>query len=203
MQQKQTVTNRVLNWVMKKGRKPKAVYVLAGISIGDFFVPALPTQTSVILLAWLHPKKAWIIALMFAVAAAMGASILVLISTLLDSYLQSAIPAEESSSYHSWETLKGYTNQYGLYALAAMSLLPTPPRSMVILSLLSGISSCLVVVTVFLGKLLWFGGVVFVVSRSPKWLVKLPWIGSKIVKSISQKQTQLQRAAADFNERDS
>jgi len=69
--------------------------------------------------------------------------------------------------------------------------------------LLSGISSYLVVVTVFLGKLLWFGGVVFVVSRSPKWLVKLPWIGCKIVKSISQKQTQLQRAAADFNERDS
>ncbi|HAS61121.1 MAG TPA: hypothetical protein DCS35_00260 [Vibrio sp.] len=99
MQQKQTVTNRVLYWVMKKGRKPKSVYVLAGISIGDFFVPALPTQTSVILLAWLHPKKTSIIALMFAVAAAMGASILVLISTLLDSYLQSAISAAESSSY--------------------------------------------------------------------------------------------------------
>ncbi|MGF1911358.1 hypothetical protein L4C38_18195 [Vibrio kasasachensis] len=199
MQGKQTLAKRVLNWVTKNGKKTKAVYVLAGVSIGDFFVPALPTQTSVMLLAWYQPKKALIIALMFAFAAAAGASILVFISVLFESYIQSAIPAEESSHYQNWQKLTGYVNQYGLYALAAMSLLPTPPRTMVILSLLSGISAYLVVASVFLGKLLWFGGVVFIISRSPKWLVKLPWIGSKIAQSISHKQAQLQQTATGLN----
>lgn len=199
MQGKQTLAKRVMDWITKNGRKPQAVYILSGISIGDFFVPALPTQTSVMLLAWLQPRKAWVITLMFAFAAAVGASILCFLSILLDNYLQSAIPTEQSSHYQNWEKLKGYVSQYGLYALVSMSLLPTPPRTMVILSLLSGISGYWVVATIFLGKLMWFGGVVFTVSRSPKWLIKLPWIGRKIAQSISQKQSQLHQATTSFN----
>lgn len=163
------------------------------------FVPALPTQTSVMLLAWLQPRKAWVITLMFAFAAAVGASILGFLSILLDNYLQSAIPTEQSSHYQNWEKLKGYVSQYGLYALVSMSLLPTPPRTMVILSLLSGISGYWVVATIFLGKLMWFCGVVFTVTRSPKWLIKLTWIGRKIAQSISQKQSQLHQATTSFN----
>lgn len=107
MQGKQTLAKRVMDWITKNGRKPQAVYILASISIGDFFVPALPTQTSVMLLAWLQPRKAWVITLMFAFAAAVGASILGFLSILLDNYLQSAIPTEQSSHYQNWEKLKG------------------------------------------------------------------------------------------------
>ncbi|WP_434998980.1 hypothetical protein ACRZ5S_20595 [Vibrio scophthalmi] len=199
MNGKPTIAQRVLRWMIRNGRDPKSVYVLAGVSVGDFFVPALPTQTSVMLLAWLQPQKALVIALMFAISATVGASILVALAVFFDSYLQSAIPTEESNQYLSWVKLKDYVNLYGLYALAAMSLLPTPPRSMVILSLLSGISGYVVVTTVFLGKLLWFGSVVFLVSRSPNWLIKLPWIGSKMAHSISQKQAKLQQTATGLH----
>lgn len=36
MQGKQTLAKRVMDWITKNGRKPQAVYILAGISIGDF-----------------------------------------------------------------------------------------------------------------------------------------------------------------------
>ncbi|AXQ99130.1 hypothetical protein [Pseudoalteromonas piscicida] len=193
MTTKVTLARRVLNWISENGKKPKAIAVLSGLSIGDFFVPALPTQTSVMLLAWLQPKKILTIALMFAIAAAVGSSILILLATILESFLQSAIPSQDSANFEKWQTFKHYINEYGLYALALMSLLPTPPRTMVVLSLLAGISGYLIVATVLFGKLLWFTAVVLIVSRAPNWLPKIPWIGKKIAKTITFQQQQLKQ----------
>lgn len=183
-----SIAQRCLKWIAKHGAKPKAIVILAIVSIGDFFIPALPTQTSVLLLAWLQPKRALWIILAFAMCAAAGASILVLLAGLLDQYLQMATPSQESKMHQQWITLQGYIKEYGLFALAIMSLLPTPPRTMVVLSLLSGLAWLPIITTVFVGKLMWFGTVVVLVNIAPQWLTKLPIIGVKIQKILAQKQ---------------
>ncbi len=190
MQKKQnqlSIGQRILKWIGRHGAKPKAIPMLAGVSIGDFFVPALPTQTSVMLLAWLQPKRAIWIILAFSMAAAVGAGILTLLATLLDQYLQMATPTEESKMYQQWLTLQGYIKDYGFFALAVMSSLPTPPRTMVVLSLLSGLAWLPIIATVFVGKLIWFSIVVTLINVAPKWLVNLPIIGVKIQKIIASK----------------
>ncbi|KPH60757.1 hypothetical protein HJP15_11085 [Pseudoalteromonas sp. NEC-BIFX-2020_002] len=187
MKKQQSVSRRVIAWIGKNGAKPNAIPTLAFVSVGDFFIPALPTQTSVILLAWLQPKKAALTALAFASAAAVGACILLFLVTVLDSYLQLIVPTQDSKMYSRWVELQGYIKEYGFIALAAMSLLPTPPRLMVVLSFLSGLGVPTIISTVFIGKLVWFFSVVSVIKIAPNWLMKLPIIGKKIEKLISPK----------------
>jgi len=176
----QSIATKVLSWLKRNGSKPKAVPMLAGLSIGDFFIPALPTQTSVMLLAWLQPQQRVFIALLFAMAAVIGSGILIGLSLLLESFIQASIPSEQSDFYAKWLQLKAWINDYGLLALFAMSVFPTPPRSLVVLSILSGLSGLAIMITVFLGKLLWFSLVVFIVTGAPNWLMSLPWLGKKL-----------------------
>nr|WP_087019845.1 hypothetical protein [Thaumasiovibrio subtropicus] len=169
-----------MRWIKTHGQKTKAVPMMGALSIGDFFVPALPTQTSVMLLSWLQPQRAALIAFTFAFAAALGASVLALLVLSIETYAQAVMPVEGDELYGHWQTLQSYIAQYGVIALFVMSLLPTPPRSMIILSLLSGLALFSVVFAVFAGKLVWFGLVVTLITRAPNWLMSLPWIGRRL-----------------------
>ena len=177
-----TVSKRVLNWIARHGKRPMAIPALSLLSVGDFFIPALPTQTSVMLLAWLQPKKAWLIAFLFALASAIGTSLLAALALMLDNYLVSFVPSEGSKGYEHWQWLTGLVQEYGLIALATLCLLPTPPRTLVVLSILSGLSISAVIAMVFMGKLVWFLAVVTCVYLAPKWLSKVPWIGQFVSK---------------------
>ncbi|WP_070963264.1 VTT domain-containing protein [Vibrio sonorensis] len=175
-----TLGKRVAQWIGRNGSKSKALPILGGISIGDFFVPALPTQTSVILLTWLQPKRAVLIALTFSAAAAAGASILAFIAYSVDGYLTAATPLTNSDYYDHWQRLQSWINEHGLWTLLVMSMFPTPPRVLIILSLLSGIAWTGIVATVFVGKLIWFSLVVLLVTKAPRFLLSLPWVGPKL-----------------------
>lgn len=188
MTQKTGLGTRVLQWVKTNGSKPSALPLLGSLSVGDFFIPALPTQSSVILLAILQPARAIAIVLIFALAAAIGASILSGMAWLMDDFLTQAMPGPGSAAEAHWAQLQQWLSQYGLWALFAMSLSPTPPRTLIILSLLSGIAGSLVVLTVLAGKLIWYSLVVTLVIKAPHWLIKVPVIGPRIAPLI-QNQT--------------
>ncbi|CAM3171375.1 hypothetical protein QTO01_15500 [Vibrio mytili] len=177
---KSTLTQRILNWISENATKPKALPILGGLSIGDFFIPALPTQTSVILLAWCQPKRAIWIILTFAIAATAGAGVLSLIAYSVDGYLIAGISPPDSDLYQHRLRLQNWLEQYGLWTLLVMSMLPTPPRLLIILSLLSGIAWLNIAATVFLGKLAWYSLVVMLVIKTPSFLMSLPWIGLKL-----------------------
>ncbi len=188
--QKSTLAQRIMNWIGENGTKPKALPILGGISIGDFFIPALPTQTSVILLAWCQPKRSVWIILTFAIAAAIGACVLSLLAYSVDGYLMAAIPHQDSDLYQHWQRLQNWIEQYGLWTLLVMSMLPTPPRLLIILSLLSGIAWLGIAATVFFGKLAWYSLVVMLVIRAPSLLMSLPWIGPKLQMMLTRYEIQ-------------
>ena len=177
MTTKMKLSTKALRWLRTHGKNPKAIPTMALISVGDFFIPALPTQTSVMLLAWLQRKRGALIAFMFAFAAATGAAVLAAGVTFFNDYLNALIPSVDSEHHAHWLYLEGVIKQYGIYGLAFMSLLPTPPRSLIVLSILAGLAIEMVILAVFVGKFIWFSLVVLLVIYTPIWLTRLPIIG--------------------------
>ena len=115
-------------------------------------------------------------------AAAIGSSFLAILALMLDDYFSSLIPTAGKNGYEHWQWLKGTVQEYGLIALPVLCLLPTPPRTLVVLSILSGLSVSAVIAMVFMGKLVWFFAVVTFVCMAPTWLSKVPWIGQYVSK---------------------
>jgi hypothetical protein len=48
---------RIYHWTLTHGSHARSIWLLALASVGDFFIPALPTQSSVILLTLLQPQR--------------------------------------------------------------------------------------------------------------------------------------------------
>jgi hypothetical protein len=69
----------VLGYLAREGSQPRAISVLALVSVGDIFLPSLPTQISVTTLGCLQPARAIRIAAAFALASAVGVAILALL----------------------------------------------------------------------------------------------------------------------------
>jgi len=178
---------KIFNWTCRQGRKLSAIPALAVVSVGDFFIPALPTQSSVMLLGLLQPKRILLIALAFAAAAAAGSGLIALLSQLVAGYLGELTPQPGSAGYetfYQWQTL---IQQHGLMFLFLLCFLPTPPRITVALALLSGLSGLSVMLTVFTGKLIWFLIILVILRQAPDILSRMPLIGPRI--------TQLRQAA--------
>ena len=172
--QKRSFAKRCGDWLVKHGRKRYSIFALSGLSVGDFFIPALPTQTSVIALGLLQPRRGWLVVLMFSLASMVGAAILMALLLTIETYLSTIQPSEGNELYEHWLWLKALVGQYGLFALFAFSMLPTPPRLMVTTTVLAGLSLPMILATVFIGKTVWFGFVIILLRYFPGVLKKIP-----------------------------
>ncbi|WP_051305000.1 hypothetical protein [Chitinilyticum litopenaei] len=121
----------LLGWLHRHGRRPMAIPVLALLAVGDAIVPALPTQGSVVLLGLLQPARRRLIALAFALAGTAGAALLLTLAATLD------LPAQWP---HSWAGAQRLLHEHGLLALLVLCALPSPPRSLIVLSALAGLA---------------------------------------------------------------
>ncbi len=171
-----------MDWIVLHGRKRYSIFTLSAVSVGDFFIPALPTQTSVIALGLLQPRRGLLIITAFAVAAVIGTGILMAVLLSIESYLSSVQPDAASELYDEWLWLQEVVREYGLWGLLAFSMLPTPPRLMVATTVLAGFSAPLILTTVFIGKIIWFGLVVTMLRFAPGVLMRIPVLGVQFKK---------------------
>lgn len=182
MAKKESISKRIMDWVVLHGRQRYSIFTLSAISVGDFFIPALPTQTSVIALGLLQPKRVALIVTAFAMAAVIGAGILMAILLSIESYLSSVQPGVASELYDEWLWVQEVVQEYGLWGLLAFSIFPTPPRLMVATTVLAGFSAPLILTTVFIGKVIWFGLVVMALRFAPGLLIRAPVLGVQVKK---------------------
>lgn len=176
-------SSRLRRFVDRHGRDPRAIPLLGAVSAGDFFLPALPTQLSVLALGWLQPRRAPWIALTFAAAAATGAGVLALLIAHAAGFAHQ-FGAEALGP--SWPELVAKVERYGVWAVLALSMLPTPPRLATAATLLAGVPPSAVVAAVFAGKLVWFGAVLASITRAPTLLVRVPIAGPRIRASLER-----------------
>lgn len=170
---------RIARYAVLKGARRRALAALSGISIGDFFVPALPTQTSVVALGLLQPQRAVWIALAFATAAGLGAALLALMLDFAGGYAQQFGTAEFGEN---WTLIAERARAYGVWAVLLASIFPTPPRLLTAATLLAGAGMLPVVLAVFTGKLIWFGLFLWLLQRAPAVLTRVPLLGSSLAR---------------------
>lgn len=165
---------RIYQWTLTHGRQARSIWLLALASVGDFFIPALPTQSSVILLTLLQPQRALIIVLAFVLAAAGGVAILALLAQFLESFLAANLNQEPWSVAGFQLDIRQHLLAWGSVMLLLLSLLPTPPRLAVIMALSLGLPWYEVMLAVVAGKAIWFSLVVWLVRLTPVTLQKIP-----------------------------
>ena len=184
---------RLARYAVIHGSRRRALLGLAGASVGDFFIPALPTQTSVVALGMLQPQRAVWIALAFATAAAVGAGVLATLLALVSGYA-TQFGAEQFGE--AWAVVVDRAGTYGVWAVLLASIFPTPPRLLTAATLLAGAGAAPVVAAVFAGKLIWFGVFLGLLTRAPHVLARVPVLGRSLERFAQFRQKVLAAQAA-------
>ncbi len=173
---------RIYQWTLTHGGQARSIWLLALAAVGDFFIPALPTQSSVILLTLLQPQRSRQIVLAFVLAAASGAAMLAVLAQLLESFLAANLNTASWSVAGFQLDIQQQMLAWGSWLLLVLSLLPTPPRLTVLMALSLGLPWYEVVLAVAAGKFVWFSLVVWLVRLAPASLQKIPLLGCVIGK---------------------
>ena len=170
--------SRTVRTIVSLDRTASRPWFLPAVSLfplTDYVLPFLPNQMVLIALSVLQPRRWWIFAATFVIATAFGAG-------LTAFAIQAASP---------WilETLFGGTpdnsaaaqvvsmvERYGLVALVALSMLPWPPRTGVIVCALAGLHPLAIGLSVSVGRIAPAGAFTFVGAHAPHLLRRLPSI---------------------------
>lgn len=177
IQQPLSRMERLARYAVLQGARRRTLGVLGAVSVGDFFVPALPTQTSVIALGLMQPAR-WVwIAGVFATASAVGVLLLAAVLALVTGYAQQFGPEEMGEA---WITVMDQLREWGIWAVLLFSIFPTPPRLLTAATLLSGGGALAVSAAVFTGRMIWLLGFLLLLTRAPQWLVRVPVLGGVV-----------------------
>lgn len=169
--------DRLARYAVLQGARRRTLAALGAVSVGDFFVPALPTQTSVIALGLMQPARWFWIAAVFASASAMGVLLLATTLALVTGYAQQ-FGAEQMGE--AWVTVMDRLREWGIWAVLLFSIFPTPPRLLAAATLLSGGGALAVSTAVFVGRMIWLLGFLLLLTRAPQWLAKVPLLGTAL-----------------------
>jgi len=168
---------RMARYAVQQGAQPRTLAVLSSLSIGDYFLPALPTQTTVIALGLLQPQRAVWIALAFAMAAAIGASLLALLLVIVSDFGSQFLGDQLGEQ---WQVLQDQVQRYGVWAVLIASALPSPPRMLTAVAILAGTAIGPLIAAVFVGRLIWLSLFLSLLIRAPRLLEGLPLLGSML-----------------------
>lgn len=138
----------------------------------DYALPFLPNQLLLILLSALRPARWIAIALVFTAATVCGAMVTAwLIQSVASPMLSSLFGTSEGSgASDTFAQAKSYIEEYGLWALTVLALLPAPPRTAVIVCATLGLPPLQIGAAVGAGRIFSAGGVAYLAARAPGWL---------------------------------
>ncbi|WP_207922703.1 hypothetical protein [Micromonospora sp. KC606] len=140
--------------------------------LSDYALPVLPNQVLLTALAVLHPRRWWALTVTFVTAAGLGALLVAATVHATGPWLLDAIGGGP-------DALTGVTSQirrHGLWALAALSLLPWPPRTAVLACALAGIPPWAIAAVVMAVRPLPVAAMAFTAANAPHLLRRLPRI---------------------------
>lgn len=166
--------DRLARYGVLQGAKRRTLLALGAVSVGDFFVPALPTQTSVIALGLMQPRRWLSIAFVFAVASALGVLLLAAVLALASGYAERFDSTRLGAD---WSAALEQIREWGIWAVLVFSIFPTPPRLLTAATLLSGEGALSVAAAVFSGRMIWLSVFLLLLTRAPRLLARVPFLG--------------------------
>jgi membrane protein YqaA with SNARE-associated domain len=155
---------RVETALLRHGTQPKTLFFLAAFSVLDGFLPMLPAEMFVIALCILQPQKGKVIVLVFAAASALSAFLLAsgvgTLTASAESLSQKLMGAQGPEVLAMLRTL-------GPVSMVFFSVFPDSPRSSIALFALSGVSPESIGSMVFIGKLMLYAVLLFLIHHLP------------------------------------
>lgn len=157
---------RVLRALDRAAHRRWFLPATAVFPLSDYALPVLPNQVLLVTLSVLHPRHWRALAVTFVLAAGLGALLVTTAVQATGTWLLDALPGDPS-------TLAGVTGQirrHGLWILAALSLLPWPPRSAVLACALVGVDPIAITAVVMAARSVPVGSLAFLGARAPHLL---------------------------------
>jgi membrane protein YqaA with SNARE-associated domain len=160
----QRLFQRIETALLRHGSEPKTIFLLAVLSVLDGFLPMLPAEMFVLALCVLQPQKGKVIVVVFALASALSAFLLVLGMGTLTESAESL--SQKLMGSQGPELLAGMRD-WGPVSMVFFSVFPDSPRSAIALFALSGVSPESICAMVFIGKLMLYTALLLLIHHLP------------------------------------
>lgn len=155
--------------LLRHGTEPRALVVLALLSVFDGFVPMLPAEVFVLVLGILQPQRGKRIVLVFAVASALSALLLALLVGTLGAPTE--WPGQHMGAQ--WDQALTTLRTWGPATMVLLAVFPDTPRTSIAVLALSGVSPASIGLMVFAGKLVLYASLLalmhYLPSRLGRW----------------------------------
>jgi hypothetical protein len=144
--------------------------------LSDYVLPFLPNQMLLVALSVLHPRRWLAFAATFVIAAAAGALLAaLLIQTAAGPWLLETVFGGGAKAGTAGNVLRAIES-YGLFALAALAVLPWPPRTAVIVCAVAGLTPLGIGAAVAIGRIVPAIAYALIGAKSPNLLRRVPMI---------------------------
>ncbi len=167
-----------LRWLMRHGRQPWAIAVLAAVAAFDSLVPMVPAEVLAVALFILQPTRIRLVFAVFAGAAAVSALLLSLAvsgASELASQAGNAAGLAGIISGPGWDQAKALVQAWGAPVLALSALFPDSPRTSIAVAALAGLPPLEITAWILVGKLVLYGVLAWGVVRLPQWSRGARW----------------------------
>jgi membrane protein YqaA with SNARE-associated domain len=159
--------------LLRHGTEPRALVVLALLSVFDGFVPMLPAEVFVLVLGILQPQRGKRIVLVFAVASALSALLLALLLGTLSAPAEWPGPHMDAHMGAQWDQALTTLRAWGPATMVLLAVFPDTPRTSIAVLALSGVSPASIGLMVFAGKLVLYASLLalmhYLPSRLGRW----------------------------------
>ncbi len=163
-----------LRWLVRHGRKPWALPLLAVVALADSLVPMVPAELLAVSLFILQPQRVRFIALVFTLAAAGSTWLLAATLSGVMGWAGGSFDPQALAAGPGWDQARALVNDWGPAALALAGIFPDSPRTSVAVAALAGMPPLTIAAAILAGKALLYAALVMVVEHGPRWAGRLP-----------------------------
>lgn len=161
---------RAVRWIDRQAGRPSFYAKIAAFPLLDYAVPVLPNQMLLVALALLQRGRWLAIAATFVLASAAGAGAMAVVVQAVGGPLAGWLTANLDAAGRVFELIESN----GTWGLAALALLPVPPRTGVLLCSLAGLPPASIMLAVGTGRVVPATAIAFAAARSPHVLRRWP-----------------------------
>lgn len=144
-------TGRILLRLDRAAHRRWFLPAVAAFPLSDYALPVMPNQMLLMALSVLQPRRWWTLTVTFVAATSLGALLVAAAVQTAGPWLLDTVSGG-SPDQGTFREITRQIERYGLWALVGLAMLPSPPRTAVLVCALVGISPWAIALAVLAGR---------------------------------------------------